>query len=296
MPDTIHPLRSVLYVPGTSERALAKAHTLPCDALILDLEDSVAPARKVDARVALGAALHIGGFGDKLVTVRINTLTSDWGREDLKALGALPKSKAPHAVVLPKVECADEILHAVRDMHEAGLPESTVIWAMMETPRGILNVASIAASHQRLKCLVMGTSDLAKDLHAAQVAGRLPLMVSLGQCLLAARAYNLSIIDGVHLNLNDDAGFADSCQQGLELGFDGKSLIHPKTIEVANHTFAPSPASLERAVAILNAWKDAQARGEGVTLMHGQLIEILHVREAERLLALAHAINTREAV
>jgi citrate lyase subunit beta/citryl-CoA lyase len=249
MSDTIHPLRSVLYVPGINERALAKARTLPADALILDLEDAVAPTRKIDARIALSAVLTTADFGARLVTVRINPLSSDWGREDLKALGALPAHKAPQAIVLPKVESAEEILFAARDMHEAGLPDRTAIWAMMETPRGILNVAAIAGCHQRLKCLVMGTSDLSKDLHAAQVAGRLPLLVSLGQCLLAARAYNLSIIDGVHLNLDDAAGFEAACQQGLELGFDGKSLIHPKTIEAANRIFAPGegqPSAMPR--------------------------------------------------
>lgn len=295
MSDTIFPLRSVLYVPGINERALVKARTLPADALILDLEDAVAPTRKTEARLALVAALATGDFGAKLVTVRINPLSSDWGREDLKALGALPLRKAPQAIVLPKVESADEILFAARDMHEAGLPDHTAIWAMMETPRGILNVAAIAGSHQRLECLVMGTSDLCKDLHAAQVAGRLPLLVSLGQCLLAARAYDLSIIDGVHLNLDDDAGFEAACQQGVELGFDGKSLIHPRTIASANRIFAPSAASISHAEAVLATWKEAQAKGSGVTLLDGQLIEILHVREAERVLALAHAIETREA-
>lgn len=290
-----HPLRSVLYVPGINERAVAKAHTLPCDALILDLEDAVAPARKIDARIALSAALHVGGFGERLVTVRINPLTSEWGREDLKALGHLPAAKAPNAIVLPKVESADEILCAVREMNHAGLPERTALWAMMETPLGILNVASIAASHQRLECLVMGTSDLTKDLHAAHVPSRLPLLHSLGQCLLAARAHKLAIIDGVHLNIEDEAGFEAACQQGLELGFDGKSLIHPKTIAVTNRIFAPNAASISRAEAIIAAWKEAQSKGDGVTLLNGQLIEALHVVEAERLLALASMIKAREA-
>jgi len=285
------PLRSVLYVPGSNHRAVEKARTLPCDAVILDLEDAVAPEAKIEARDTVASALKAGGFGSRFVAVRFNRPEGDWGREDLKTLAPL----SPDAVLLPKVETPDEIHSAARDLFNAGASDRTVLWAMMETPWGILNASAIAASHKRLHGFVMGTSDLTRELHAVHRPDRLPLLFSLGQCLLAARAHGLSILDGVHLDLNDEAGFAAACQQAADMGFDGKTLIHPKTIAAANQAFSPSPAMLEQARKTVEAWKVARSEGRGLVVLDGRLVEELHVREAERLLALEKLIREKSA-
>ncbi|HUI18410.1 MAG TPA: CoA ester lyase [Alphaproteobacteria bacterium] len=291
MSRTARPRRSVLYMPGSNARALEKARTLAADGLILDLEDAVAPDAKPAARAQVAAALSAGGYGTRELIVRVNGLDTPWGADDLAMVARSPA----HAVLLPKVERKDMVEEVERRLAAAGAAATLAIWCMMETPLGILHAEEIAGSSTRVGCLVMGTSDLAKDLHAAHTETRLPLLPSLGLALLAARAYGLAILDGVHLDLADDAGFAASCRQGKELGFDGKTLIHPKTIAAANEIFAPSPADVAWSRRIIAAHGEASGAGKGVVLVDGKLIENLHVEEARRLVALADAIQALAA-
>jgi len=287
MTASIRPRRSVLYMPGSNPRALEKARTLPADGLIFDLEDAVAPDAKETARTLILDALAQGGYGRREILLRVNGTATAWGRDDLVAAAR----SGADGVLLPKVESAGQVREAEAILKEAGAPDDQAIWCMMETPRGILRAGEIAGSTPRLGGLVMGTSDLAKDLHAAHTRMRLPMLVSLGQCLLAARAYGLAILDGVHLDLEDAEGFEDSCRQGLELGFDGKTLIHPKTIDAANRVFAPSEAELAQAAKIVEAFQEARAAGAGVVVVGGKLVEQLHVDMAERTMALARQIE-----
>ena len=287
----VRPRRSVLYMPGSNARALEKIRTLSADGYILDLEDAVAPDAKDIARQQVCAVLKAGGFGSRELVIRVNGLATPWGHDDVAAAA---RSSA-HAVVIPKVESADTVRQVEAIMHAAGAPADMAIWCMMETPRGMLEAPAIAAASPRLACLVMGTSDLAKDLNCAHTRERLPMITSLGLCLLAARAHGLAILDGVYLDLNDDEGFAYACRQGVELGFDGKTLIHPKTIAAANQAFAPSADAVAWARKIIAAHADAVAQGKGVVVVDGKLIENLHVESARRLVALADAIAALDA-
>jgi len=290
MPASIRPRRSVLYMPGSNARALEKGRALPADGLILDLEDAVAPDAKPAAREQIGTAVKAGGYGRRELVIRVNALDSEWGEGDV---GMAARSGAD-AVLLPKVESADQVRALDRLMTANGAPSAMAIWCMIETPLGVLRSAEIAATGGRLGCFVMGTSDLAKDLQASHTRERLPMLTSLSLCVLAARACRLAILDGVHLDLNDDAGFAEVCQQGRELGFDGKTLIHPKTIEAANRAFAPSEAELDFSRRIIQAHAEAAAAGKGVVVVDGRLIENLHVENARRLVALGEAIAALE--
>jgi len=285
------PRRSVLYMPGSNARALEKGRVLPADGLILDLEDAVAPDAKTLARERIVAAIAAGGYGGREIIVRVNGLDSPWGADDLAAVAAC----GADAILLPKVESAAMVRDLAERMAAAGAGESVAIWCMMETPLGMLRAEDVAAAHPRVACLVMGTSDLAKDLHAAHTRERLPLLTSLGLCLLAARAHGHAILDGVHLDLGDDEGFAYSCRQGVELGFDGKTLIHPKTIDEANRAFAPSAEEIDWSRRIIAAHAEASKAGQGVVVVDGRLIENLHVENARRLVALAEAIAALEA-
>jgi len=218
MPNTARPRRSVLYMPGSNARALEKGRTLPADGLILDLEDAVAPDAKEKARNQVCEAVKAGGYGLRELVIRVNGLATPWGYADVAAAA----TSGAHAILLPKVESADAIRQLENTMAANGAPDSMAIWAMMETPRSILEAQRIAEASSRMECLVMGTSDLAKDLDCAHTRERLPMITSLGHCLLAARAAKIAILDGVFLDLNDDAGFEYACEQGKELGFDGK--------------------------------------------------------------------------
>jgi len=281
----------VLYMPGSNARALEKIRTLSADGYILDLEDAVAPDAKDIARQQVCAALKAGSFGSRELVIRVNGLATPWGHDDVAAAAR----SGAHAVVIPKVESADTVRQVEAIMNAAGAPADMAIWCMMETPRGMLEAPGIAAASPRLACLVMGTSDLAKDLNCAHTRERLPMITSLGLCLLAARAQGLAILDGVYLDLNDDEGFAYACRQGVELGFDGKTLIHPKTIAAANQAFAPSADAVTWARKIIAAHADAVTQGKGVVVVDGKLIENLHVESARRLVALADAIATLDA-
>ena len=289
MMKTVRPRRSVLYMPGSNTRALEKGRSLAADGLILDLEDAVSADAKAEARGNVVAALERGGYGHRELIVRVNAFGTPWGYDDLAAAAA---SKAD-AVLLPKVESPDTLRQAEQVMIAHGAPEHMQLWAMMETPLSMLHAEAIAASTPRLACLVMGTSDLAKDLHASHTRDRMPMITSLGLCLLAARAHGLDILDGVHLDLRDDEGLAHACKQGIDLGFDGKTLIHPRTIGIANETFAPSEEEVAWSRKVIAAHAAAAAEGRGVALLDGKLIETLHVENARRLVALSEAVAAR---
>ncbi|MCP3869245.1 MAG: CoA ester lyase [Gammaproteobacteria bacterium] len=291
MPKTVRPRRSVLYMPGSNARALEKGKTLPADGLILDLEDAVAPDAKETARRQVCETVQGGGYGRREIIVRVNGLATPWGHADVVAAS----SSGAHAILLPKVESADMIRQLDNVMTASGAPDSMAIWAMMETPRGMLEALAIAEASSRMECFVMGTSDLAKDLNCAHTRERLPMITSLGLCLLAGRAANIALVDGVYLDLNDDAGFEFACQQGKELGFDGKTLIHPKTVEKTNSVFSPSTGEVEWARKIIKAHEDARAEGQGVVVVDGKLVENLHVESARRLVSMAEAIDAMAA-
>ncbi|MGO1119614.1 HpcH/HpaI aldolase/citrate lyase family protein [Rhodovibrionaceae bacterium A322] len=290
MSQSIRPRRSVLYMPGSNARALEKGRGLAADALILDLEDAVSPDNKSVARDNIAAALTAGGYGPRELIIRINGLDTPWGKADVEGLA----QSGAHALLIPKVESAAMVQEVEKLMAAAGAPDDMAIWCMMETPLGILHAEEIAAASPRLAGFVMGTSDLVKDLGAAHTADRLPVLTSLSLCLLAARAHGLIALDGVHLDLSDDEGFAAQCQQGKDLGFDGKTLIHPKTLAKANEVFAPSGADIEQAHRIIAAFQEAESQGKGVVLLDGKLVENLHVVSAQRTVALARAIEELE--
>lgn len=291
MTASIRPRRSVLYMPGSNPRALDKARALPADGLIFDLEDAVAPEAKETARAQIRDALQAGGYGHRETIVRVNGLATPWGHADLEAAA----TSGADAVLLPKVESADSVRQALAVLDQAGAPPDLPIWAMMETALGMLHAEEIAAASPRMTGFVMGTSDLAKELHAAHTPLRLPMITALGLCMLAGRAFGLTLLDGVHLDLDDADGYAVSCRQGLELGFDGKTLIHPKQIEAANNTFAPDDAAIAQAEKIIAAHEAAAAEGKGVVVVDGRLIENLHVEEAKRQMQLAGAIGAMTA-
>jgi citrate lyase subunit beta/citryl-CoA lyase len=287
----LRPRRSLLYMPGSNPRALEKARSLPADGLIFDLEDAVAPQAKENARTIVAAALAEGGYGSRELVLRVNALDTPWGHADLAAAARMPLD----AVLLPKVESAEGVRLSLSLLDALGARERLAVWCMLETPLGILYAREIAAASPRLAALVLGTSDLTKDLHAIATRDRLPLLTSLGLAILAARAHGLAVLDGVHLDLADDEGFAASCRQGRELGFDGKTLIHPKQIGAANTAFAPSAAEIAWSRRVITAHAEAAAAGKGVVLVDGRLIENLHVENARRIAALAEAIDRLSA-
>lgn len=281
------PRRSVLYMPGANTRALEKARTLAADSLILDLEDAVAPDAKVMARQNILQALEIG-FGHREATVRINGLNTPWGMDDLKAFA---NSKAD-AIVLPKVESAQQIQTVAKLLKESQARPDLTIWAMIETPKAIFQLTEIANSHPLLEALVLGTSDLVKDLHARHTPNRVETQTALSLSVLAARAFGLCVLDGVHLSLDDEKGLQQSCVQGRDMGFDGKTLIHPSQIAAANAVFGPSADEVAEANERINAYEQAIASGAGIAVLNGKLIEELHIQEAKRILALAKAIHS----
>lgn len=290
MPTPLRPRRSVLFMPGSNPRAHEKARGLAADGLIFDLEDAVAPGTKSAARQDVAQSLAAGGYGRREIFVRVNALTTEWGHADLVAAAAMPLD----AVLLPKVESADNVRQAEAILAEAGAPTHVAIWCMMETPRGILRAEEIAAATPRIGGLVMGTTDLTKELRARHTRERQPLLTALSLCLLAARASGVAILDGVHLDLADDEGFIDACRQGREFGFDGKTLIHPKTIAGANAAFGPSAEEVDWSRRVIAAHQDAVAVGKGVVLLDGTLIENVHVETAKQVVVLAESIAELE--
>lgn len=291
MTAAIRPRRSVLYLPTSNERALEKAKTLPVDALILDLEDAVGTDAKERARELACAAARSGDYGSRELTIRVNGLGTPWHDDDLEAVCAA----APDAVVVPKVASADEVRGLVGVMEAAGAPGHTALWAMVETPKAVLDAASIAAASPRLTALVLGTNDLVKELRAVPVPGRAPLLTALTHVVLAARAAGIVVLDGVYNDVKDAEGFAVECRQGLELGFDGKTLIHPGQVDVCNTVFAPSDDDVDRAGRTIAAFEEAQAQGRAVATLDGRLIESLHVETAREVVAMHEAITARPA-
>ena len=284
--ETFRPRRSVLYMPSSNERALEKAKSIACDALILDLEDAVAPDAKAAARETACAAAASGEYGEREVTIRVNGIGTEWHAADLVAVAAA----GPHAVVVPKVNTAEEVRGLATALERAGAPDHTALWAMIETPEAIFNVREIAAASDRLAVLVMGTNDLVKELYAEHVPGRAPLLTSLSLSLLAARAAGTAILDGVYNDVKDTDGFLAECEQGRQMGFDGKTLIHPGQVEGANRAFAPSEQAVEDARGILEAWESG---GSGVVTYNGRMVENLHVESARRTLSIHEAISAR---
>lgn len=284
MDPRARPYRSVLYIPGSKPRALEKAKTLPVDAVIFDLEDAVSVDEKPNARATLAQALEAGGFGARMKIVRINGLDTEWGREDAIAAAKMDCD----AILLPKVN-APEDLDALAEI-TGDIP----LWAMMETPRGMLNAAAIAA-HPKLQGMVMGTNDLAKELQTRYRPDRMPMMAGLGLCLLAAKAEGLVIVDGVYNAFKDAEGLAAECAQGRDMGFDGKTLIHPAQVEVANAAFAPTEREIDTSRRQIAAFDEAQAAGQGVAVVDGKIVENLHVATAREILAKADAIAALSA-
>jgi len=286
MPAPDRPRRSVLYMPASNARALEKAKTLPADAVIFDLEDAVAPDAKASARAAAVAAVDSKAYGQREVMIRVNALDTEWGADDLRAVAG----SAADGIVVPKVSTVDEVVQIDNILIASNAASDLPIWAMMETPRGILSADSICQASSRLAGLCVGTADLSKDLHCAHPADRAPMLTAMQMTILAARANGLYVLDGVHVDLDDDDGFVAACVQGRDMGFDGKTLIHPRQIEGANRIFAPSEEDVAYAERLIAAHRDAQAKGAGVTTLDGRLVEVLHVAEAERLLDRARMI------
>ena len=286
MINTSRPRRSVLYMPGANTRALEKAKSLPADSLILDLEDAVAPDAKAQARENIRTALATG-FGHREAVVRINGLNTQWGLDDLKAFA---DTKAD-AILLPKVESASQIQKVASLLKQFNPANTMKIWAMIETPLAIFHLPEIASSHPMLEALVLGTSDLVKDLHARHTPSRVETQTALSLSVLAARAHQLCVLDGVHLALEDEEGLKQSCVQGRDMGFDGKTLIHPSQIAFANEIFGPSSEEIEEAKQRINAYDAALSSGAGIVLLNGKLVEELHIQDAKRILALADAIE-----
>jgi citrate lyase subunit beta / citryl-CoA lyase len=290
MPE-IRPRRSVLYMPGANARALEKACSLPADGIIIDLEDAVAPEAKEAARAQVVAAVKQGGYGRREVVIRVNAPDTPWGEDDLAAAA----QAAPDAILVPKVSDPDTLTSIGHRLRRLNAPEKMRVWAMIETPLAILRCEEIARAARdvdtRLACFVMGTNDLAKETRARQVPGRAPMLPWLATAIAAARAHDIDILDGVYNALQDEAGFRAECEQGRDLGFDGKTLIHPNQIGPANEIFAPPPEEVEQARAVIAAFARPENRGKGVISLEGRMVERMHADIAERTVALAEAIG-----
>jgi len=284
MSSLARPLRSVLYIPGSKPRALDKARGLLADAIIFDLEDAVIPEEKVAARATLADALAQGGYGNRMKIVRINGLDTEWGADDANAAAAM----GADAILLPKVNSPED-LDAL-----AAITGDAPLWAMMESPLGMLNAAAIAA-HPKLQGMVMGTNDLAKELQSRARADRLPMMTGLGLCVLAGKAHGVALIDGVYNAFKDDEGHRIECDQGRDMGFDGKTVIHPAQLEVANAAFSPSEEEIDLARRQIAAFEECEATGQGVAVVDGKIVENLHVATARETLAKMDAINAMKA-
>lgn len=280
---TYRPRRSVLYMPGANDRALEKAKTLDADALILDLEDSVAPGLKAEARGKVCAAVQAGGYGHREMVVRVNGLDTPWGMDDIAAAVAA----RPDAILVPKVSTAQDVHRAAQLM-----PPGVALWAMMETPLAMLNAREIAGAGAPLACFVLGSNDLVKDTRASAANGRFALLPMLTICVLAARAYGLEVIDGVYNDFRDEPGFRAECEQGRDLGMDGKTLIHPGQLGVCNEVFSPALSEIEWASRIIAAFALPENAAKGVITLDGKMVERLHLAMAERVAEIAGAIAT----
>jgi citrate lyase subunit beta/citryl-CoA lyase len=277
-------------MPGANERALEKAKTIDADALILDLEDSVAPDAKAQGRDNVCAAVRSGEYGHRELAIRVNSIGTEWHDDDIAAAAAA----GPDAILVPKVESAKQVSQLVAAMEAAGAPDHTQLWAMIETPRALLHAEEIAAAHDRLTVIVMGTNDIVNETYGLHVPGRNPVVLTaLSWTLIAVRAAGKVVIDGVYNDVRNEDGFLAEARQGREMGFDGKTLIHPSQVEPANEAFSPSDADIERAQGLIAAFEEAKAAGAGVATYNNKLVEELHVRDAQRILAFSEALSSR---
>jgi citrate lyase subunit beta/citryl-CoA lyase len=294
MTDKIRPRRSALYMPASNERALEKARTLGVDAVIFDLEDAVAPSAKADARERACAAVKAGGYGNRELVIRANGLGTDWAGDDLAAIA----TSGADGVCVPKVESVQDVEAIRKALAAAGAPGVLSIWAMIETPHGILNVEAICAAarsdNNPVTVILMGTNDLAKETRAEQTPDRLPMVAWLSRCVVAARAYGLDILDGVYNNFRDLEGLEAECIHGRQLGMDGKTLIHPGQIDICNKVFSPPPGEVEEARRIIAAFEEPDNKGKGVINLDGQMVELLHRDMALRTVAITEAISEAE--
>jgi citrate lyase subunit beta/citryl-CoA lyase len=288
--EALRPRRSVLYMPGANERALEKAKGIDADALILDLEDSVSPDAKEQGRANVVAAVQSGEYGHRELAIRVNSIGTQWHDDDLAAAAAA----GPDAILVPKVESAEQVRQLVTAIEAGGAPEKTQLWAMIETPVALLHAEEIAAAHERLTVIVMGTNDIVNETYGLHTPGRNPLVLaSLSWTLLAVRAAGKVVIDGVYNDVKDLEGFVAEARQGREMGFDGKTLIHPGQVDPANVAFSPSEADIERAQGMIAAFDEAKAQNRGVATYNGKMIEELHIRDAQRILAFGEALASR---
>ncbi|HWV55014.1 CoA ester lyase [Pseudorhodoplanes sp.] len=290
---TIRPRRSVLYMPGSNARAIEKARTLPADGVIIDLEDAVAPDAKVQARDQVAAAVKQGGFGAREVFIRVNGIDTPWHAEDMKAAA----QAAPDAILIPKINNSDQLEMVGRRLLDMGCNKKTRIWAMIETPFAILNILDIASaakdSETRLSGFVLGTNDLAKETSAKLLPGRAPMLPWLTTCVLAARAYGIAVLDGVYNDISDAEGFVAECEQGRDLGMDGKTLIHPNQIAPCNNAFSPSEAEIAQARKFIAAFDLPENADKGAIMLDGRMVERMHADIARRTVAIADAIAAR---
>lgn len=291
MAPTPRPRRSALYLPGNKARALEKGKTLPADVLIFDLEDAVGPDAKAESRTRVCDAVSSGGYGPREIVVRINGMGTDWHDDDLAAVAG----SAADGVLVPKVEKGEQVQALVAALDGLGAPESLRLWVMIETPRSFLRAEEIASASDRLAAMVIGTNDLVNDLHGLHVPGRAPVVPALSLAVLGARAEGRAILDGVFNAISDEDGLRAEARQGREMGFDGKTLIHPSQLGPANEVFGPSPKELDDARKIVSAYEQAAAVGDSVITVDGRMIESLHVRDAQRILALAERISEMES-
>ncbi len=294
MTSAARPRRSVLYMPGSNARALEKARSIPADALILDLEDAVAPDAKAEARTQVCDAVKQGGYGKREIIIRVNGLTTEWGTADIEAAVAA----GPDAILVPKISSAEDVAAASQLLDKAGAGKDLQLWAMMETPLAMLQAQAIAAAapETRMTTWVMGTNDIAKELRCAHTPDRLPMMTSLGICMLAARAFGITLLDGVYNDIKDEAGFAAVCEQGRDLGLDGKTLIHPSQVGPCNTIFSPDAEEVAFSRQVIEAFKHPENAGKGVIKVEGKMVELLHAEIAERVVSIADAIAELEAV
>jgi citrate lyase subunit beta/citryl-CoA lyase len=277
-------------MPGVNQRAMDKARTLPCDAVVFDLEDAVAPDMKETARARILAQMEVGGYGARQLVVRANSIDSPWGEADLKALGAV----GVKTVCLPKIDSAEQLQRCLGLLRESGAPDSLKIWAMIETPRGVANVEEICAAGDDLQALLMGTTDLSYQLRTPHRADRLGLLYALSKCVNAARMHNKVILDSVFLNIKDSDAFRADCEHGHALGFDGKTLIHPSQIDIANQVYGLDDEQVVHARQVIDAWEAAESVGRGVAVLDGKLVETMHVDDARRILALNESLQQLE--
>ncbi|HBM89569.1 MAG: CoA ester lyase [Parvibaculaceae bacterium] len=293
MTSAARPRRSVLYMPGSNARALEKARSIPADALILDLEDAVAPDAKAEARAQVCDVVKQGGYGKREIIIRVNALSTEWGAADIEAAVAA----GPDAILVPKISSAEDVREASALLDKAGAGEGLQLWAMMETPLAMLQAQAISAtaSETRMTVWVMGTNDIAKELRCAHTPDRLPMVTSLGLCMLAARAYGITILDGVYNDIKDESGFAAICEQGRDLGLDGKTLIHPSQVGPCNRIFSPDDDEVAFSRQVIEAFKQPENAGKGVIKVDGKMVELLHAEIAERVVSIADAITELEA-